>query len=242
MELKFGLIGDGVIAQKHKYTIDSIGGDIIKIYDPIKYNRGGELYCNELNKYFFEDLDYVVICSPSFLHREHTKLSLYYDKRVIVEKPASLPWEPLIDDDRISVVLQFRWLDLPKKADFVKVTMVRDEKYFKSWKGDPKETGGLFYHLFIHYIDLALILGARFEGIVQPEGRQIRLIDDMDLMKVDMNELYVKMYSDIVNKNKGVKPRDIFYLHWLLNRNGEMHGLGLDAMNKKISIESRLGG
>ena len=152
-----------------------------------------------------------------------------------------LPWESIIDDSRINVVLQLRWMDLPDSASLIKVTMVRDKNYFKSWKGDPKNTGGLFYNLFIHYIDLAMILGADFEGAVKSEGKQIRVIDDIDISKIDTDELYTKMYSDIINHNKGVKPEELFYLHWLLNRNSDIYGFGMDALNKKIYIENKLG-
>lgn len=234
--MKFGLVGDGNIAEKHRASIQSNGGEICKIYDP-KYGEE----CDQLEANFFDELDYVVICSPSHLHREHIKLALEYNKKIIVEKPAFLPWEPPIDDDRINIVLQFRWLDLPEKADKVTVTMVRDEAYFKTWKGDPKNTGGTFYNLFIHYIDLANILGAEFEGSVIPEGKQIRMVDDLDIMKLNMIDLYIKMYNDIVSWDKGVKPKDIFYLHWLLNRSSEIYGFGADVLNKKINIKSELG-
>lgn len=235
MALKFGLIGDGAIAQKHRFAIKENGAKLSRIYDP-KYKGD----CHPLDDDFFNDLYAVTICSPSHLHREHIKLALNHNVKIIVEKPAFLPWEPPIDDDRINIVLQLRWLDLPETAEKVKITMVRDEQYFKSWKGDPKKTGGLFYNLFIHYIDLADRLGAQFEGLVKPVGKQIRMIDDMDIMTFDMNDLYSRMYNDIVNHNTGVKPSDVFYLHWLLNRNSDIYGFGADVLNKKIKIKREL--
>ena len=150
----------------------------------------------------------------------------------------ALPWEPMIEDDRVNVVLQLRWIDLPEKADLVKVVMVRNDAWFKLWEGDPRKTGGLLYHLFIHYIDLALLLGARFEGLVVSEGEQIRMIDDLDIMKLDMNDLYFKMYKDTI-RGRGVKPKDLFYLHWWLDRNSDIYGYGTDLLNKKIVIEHR---
>ena len=236
MELKFGLIGDGKISERHKVAVVNNGGQITEIYDP-KYNNKKI----KLDKKFFEDKDYIIICSPSNFHRDHIKLALKYNKKIIVEKPMVLPWESIIDDDKINVVLQLRWMDLPSRANLIKIIMVRDKDYFKSWKGDPKNTGGLFYNLFIHYIDLATIIGANFEGLVKPEGKQVRMIDDIDISKIDMDELYIKMYNDIVNHNKGVKPKDFFYLHWLLNRNSNIYGFGKDALNKYIYINNKLG-
>jgi len=232
MSIKFGLIGDGKISGRHKRAVDINGGKIYKIHDP-KY---GDLSA-PLNEEFFAGLDYVIICSPSFMHREHIKMCLKYDRKIICEKPMVLPWEPKIDDDRINVVLQLRWIDLPEKADLIKVVMARDDEYFKIWEGDPRKTGGLLYHLFIHYIDLALILDAKFEGLVISEGEQIRMIDDLDIMKLDMDDLYARMYDDIINYDKGVKPKDLFYLHWWLDRNSDIYGYGTDLLNKKIIID-----
>lgn len=234
--MKFALIGDGKIAARHKIAINNNSGKINAIHDP-KYGKESA----NLDRMFFTNHDYIIICSPSNLHREHIKLALKYDKKIIVEKPAVLPWEFIIDDDRINVVLQLRWMDLPSNAGLIKVVMARDKDYFKSWKGDPKNTGGLFYNLFIHYIDLAMILGADFEGVVKPKGKQIRMIDDTDVMGIDMDSLYIKMYSDIINHNKGIKPKELFYLHWLLNRNSDIYGFGMDALNKKIRIKNKLG-
>lgn len=237
---KFALIGDGKIAEKHKKAIESLGGLIVNIYDPINKSPST---CKVLDsKTFFSDIiDYVVICSPSDLHREHTKLSLEYNKKVIVEKPMVMPWEPMVDDDRVNVVLQYRWLSLPfDKADLVEVIMVRDKEYFKSWKGNPSKTGGTFYNLFIHYIDLALKLNAKFNGKLINQGNQVRRVDDFDLFSVNMDDLYSRMYNDIVNHNKGVKPRDIFYLHWLLNRNSEIYGYGSETMDKNITLSCEI--
>lgn len=235
--IKFGLIGEGKISVRHKTAIENNGGVLYKTHDP-KYGKD----TLPLDDEFFAGLDYVTICSPSFLHREQIQLCLKYNKKIICEKPMCLPWEPFIDSDDVNVVLQLRWIDLPESADFVRSVMVRHDPYFESWEGNPKLTGGLLYHLFIHYIDLALLLGARFEGIVVQEGKQVRRIDDIDIMKLDMDDLYTRMYNDIINHDKGVKPKDLFYLHWWLNRHSNIHGFGKDLLNRKIVIEDKLSG
>ncbi len=231
--MKFSLFGDGQIAKYHKQAIKEFGGTIIGIYDP-KYND------NIIFPKFFE-ADYIVICSPSNFHLEHTKLILSkgWGSKIIVEKPACLPWQYLIDNDDINVVLQLRYLNLPDKAEKVYVKMVRNKEYFQSWKGDPKNTGGLFYNLFIHYIDLANILGADFEGIVVSEGKQERRIDDFDIMSIDMQSLYNKMYQAIINGD-GVKPKDIMYLHFIMNEFSRKYGYGKNGLNKLITIPSEL--
>lgn len=238
MKLKYGLIGYGKAAQKHEYAINNNNGEVIRIYDPALKDS----YPN-LDYAFFKDLDYAVICSPSYLHREQVKLalsSLPYDKQIIVEKPLVLPWEPMIDDNRINIVLQLRWMDLPERADVVEAIMVRDDEYYKRWEGDPLKTGGMFYHLFIHYIDLAIKLNARFEGKILPEGKQLRRVDDIDIQTIDMNLLYDKMYHDIIHYDKGVKPSDIFYIHWILERCGGKYGFA-DRYEDGVELDFKLG-
>lgn len=236
MTLRFGLIGDGRIACRHKKAIKRIGGKIVSIYDPHP-TVDKELNCEYLDNKFFRNLDFVVICSPTEFHYDHLKLVLQHDVEVIVEKPMVLPWQPVIVDQRIFVTLQLRWMDLPKKAEKVSVIAARNDAYFDGWKGDPKKTGGLFFDLFIHYIDLARRTGATFEGLIIPEGEQSRLVDDTDIMSLDMDEAYYRMYRDIVFNGVGVKPEDVAELHWLLGRYTERFGAGRDMINKQIRVK-----
>lgn len=251
--MNFGLVGDGNIAKYHKAAIEHVGGKLVAIEDP-KYRFDTKI----ITTHQIKPLDYIVIASPTYLHREHILQALEYpDAQIIVEKPMVLPWEPVagLDDDRINVVLQLRWLPgLPKSADGVFVRMVRDAEYFYSWKGDARKTGGLFFNLFIHYIDLAIKLNARFEGMVTNEGEQMRniswrveeskppgghLLNILDLQRVDMQACYNRMYESII-KGDGVKPNDLHYLNWILHRNSEIFGYGRDGMNKSISIPNEL--
>ena len=230
--IKFGLIGKGKISERHINAIKSIGGEIVQIYDPFMSNLA------KVEDLFKWDFDYTVICSPSNYHYEHIKLALKNNRKVIVEKPQQLSWQPQIDNDDINIVLQFNWLDnFPKNSDLIKVIMVRDEKYFKSWKGNIQSTGGVFPLLFIHYLDLAIKLDARFSGLVIPEGKQIRQIDDFDLNSVDMDNLYLKMYHDICYNDKGIKPKDTMFLNWLMEKAGLVYGHGYDILGKQIEFK-----
>ena len=237
MGLKFGLIGDGKIAAKHKHAVDMLGGEITEIYDPKYKNKK-----SRLSDKFFKNKDWIVICSPNHLHSKHIKMALAHNKKIIVEKPMVLPWEPVIDDDRINVVLQYRCADLPGFADRVRVVMARDKKYFEGWAGNAQMTGGLFYHLFIHYIDLAIRLKAKFVGTIISKGVQIRRVDDIDLFRFDMNDLYMKMYNDIIIHEKGVKPSELFYLYWVLERCGWKYGINSeDLVDKNVNVDCRNG-
>lgn len=230
--IKFGLIGKGTISKRHIQAIESIGGKIVQIYDPFLSNL------QKIEDLFNWDFDYTVICSPSNFHYEHVKLALKEGRKVIIEKPQQLSWQPIIDDDNINVVLQLNWVEnLPKDPYMVEVKMVRDEKYFKSWKGDIQKTGGIFPLLFIHYIDLAIKLNCKFSGMVVPFGTQIRKIDSFDLESVDMDDLYSRMYHDIVFNDKGIKPKDTMFLNWIMERAGWLFGHGYDMLGKKVEFK-----
>jgi hypothetical protein len=254
---RFGLIGNGIISKRHKEAIRHINGELIWIVDPVnapEKSNDQKIYVRQESGYLLDMVDYVVICSPTPFHRQQTKNALKRGCSVICEKPLCLPWEPLIDDDRVNVVLQLRWIkDLPKRADLVKAVMVRDAAFFKTWKGDPKQAGGFIYELFIHYIDLAILLGAGFEGEVRPDGVQERKIVSYDcsemffsqgtssiairdILRLDMQDLYNRMYEDIL-QGKGVKPKDIFYLTWVLNQQSAREGFNVGGMGKTIRIE-----
>ena len=317
--LKFALIGDGTIAKCHRKAIEHVGGELICVCDPGRY-PGGVILNDGTPTAILTELPeranwawrngrgrpiYIVICSPSHLHREQIKFilnKLPSNTQIICEKPAFLPWEPPIDDDRINICLQLQYAkDLPKKADKVIIQAVRDEAYFKSWKGDPKKTGGIFYNIFIHYIYMAHKLGADFEGRIITDGVQERKIlsnyvheelenvgspdnprrfeleaqridyntpiganrycektnsyhldlynesgidyghwkDSVDLMKIDNQSCYNAMYEDIISGG-GIKPRDLFYLMWLLSRNSEIYGYGKNGIGKLIKINKEL--
>ena len=164
-------------------------------------------------------------------------MALNDNRIVICEKPAVLPWQPVIDDDRINIVLQYRWLPDDIKGDSIDVKVVRDENYFKSWKGNPILTGGVFYNIFIHYIDLAIRKRIKFIGQIEPSGEQYRKFGNYDLQSHDMNDLYFKMYKDIVFNDNGVKPKDLFYLDWVLKHCNWKYGMGKKIMGQKIEFD-----
>lgn len=228
----FGLIGDGQQAKLHRKAIDALGHEIVEVYDVTKPRPT----CVDSN--FYKSLDYVVISTPPVHHYHWIKQALMHNTKVIVEKPMVLPWQPFIDDDRINVVLQLRWKNFTK-IKRVTLRALRGEEYQKSWKADYNQTGGMFFELLIHYIDLAMKYEADFEGIIlanHPEG-QIKLADDV---KLDSNHemLYFQMYQDIVDGH-GVKPYEVARLHYVLSVLTGVYGGTLDKLfGKRISIKS----
>jgi len=236
--MKFGLIGDGKIAKRHRQAIKHVEGKIVKIYDP-KYNENGNRppeAVSTLDRSFFKDLDWVVVASPTSCHYIHVKTALAHGKKVICEKPYVLPWQPLIDNDSVFIVLQLRWLNLPVTAEKVQVVAARNDDYFVGPKGNPALTGGLFFDLFIHYVDLARRYGCWFEGMVVKEGEESRQIDQFNLLSQDMNEAYKRMYRDIVFKGEGVTPKEFAELHWLLAKYTGRYGAGKEILGWPIRL------
>jgi len=104
-------------------------------------------------------------------------------------------------------------------------------------KGNPELTGGLFFDLFIHYIDLARRYNCTFEGLVQKEGKQERWIDDFNLMEIDMAIGYERMYRDIVFNSTGIRPSHVAELHWLLGKYTGRYGIAQDIIDKPIRVK-----
>jgi hypothetical protein len=236
--MKFGLIGDGKIAKQHRQAVEHVGGRIVKVYDP-KYNGNGMRppeAVSALDRSFFEDLDWAVVASPASCHYAHVKAALTHGKKVICEKPYVLPWEPLIDSDSVFIVLQLRWLHLPAAAEKVQVIAARNDDYFMGSKGNPALTGGLFYDLLIHYIDLARRYRCWFEGMVVRRGQESRRIDEFNLLSQDMNKAYQRMYQDIVFKGNGVTPKEYAELHWLLAKYTGRYGAGKEVLGRLIRL------
>jgi hypothetical protein len=229
--MKFGLIGDGYIAKYHKEAIKHIGGELVATYDPFDQDHKSIIRysypLSEVSALFFTELDYVVICSPSYLHYEQIKTALIYlpaGAKIICEKPAFLPWQPIIDDDRINIIMQLRNLILPK-VDLVEIQMIRDPAYMESWKGKLNLSGGFIISLFIHYIDLAIDHKCRFVGRVLDRGGNFRFADELNLLDFEVQPLFDTEYKKILS-GKGNKPKDLFYLYWVIGQLIQQYGPG----------------
>src|SRR5262245_34591268 len=100
---RFALIGAaGFVARRHLEAIHALGGQVVAALDP--HDSVGVLDRYALDtRYFAEEAgwvshltelarqgrgaDYVVVCSPNFLHARHVDLALSLGCHVICEKP-----------------------------------------------------------------------------------------------------------------------------------------------------------
>lgn len=201
----FALIGAaGYIAPRHLRAIKDTNNALVAAYD--KFDSVGVMdsffpeasfftemelfdrHCSKL-KTSGQQIDYVSICTPNYLHDAHMRYGLRLGADVICEKPLVLnPWniDALAEVERetghkIYNILQLRLhqsiIDLKKKIESgpkdkiydVDLTYItsRGSWYYTSWKGDVHKSGGVATNIGVHFYDMiSWIFGAVKENIV----------------------------------------------------------------------------
>ena len=186
----FVLVGAaGYIAPQHFKAIKNTKNNLLAAYD-IAQNVGvidsffpdANFFFNfyEFKKYIVKNskkIDYLVICTPNYLHFKFISLAIKYNLNVICEKPLVLNIHQLKVLKRrtknfkkeIYCILQLRLnknlIKLRSKLNFkrniiAKVDYItyRGEWFFKSWKGNQNKSGGLATNIGIHLFDILVWL------------------------------------------------------------------------------------
>ncbi|HUM52715.1 MAG TPA: Gfo/Idh/MocA family oxidoreductase [Chitinophagales bacterium] len=185
MTKNFAIIGAaGYIAPRHLKAIKEIGGNLVAALDIADsvgildaYFPDCEFFKDEFAFYDFlmekTSIDYLVVCSPNYLHEEHCYAGLKLNADVICEKPLTLTIESLnnlIDAEsytnkNIYTILQLRLhpmlqelkneihLEKKYKVEIIYNTP-RGKWYHNSWKGDEQKSGGIATNIGIHLFDL----------------------------------------------------------------------------------------
>jgi len=196
----FALLGvAGYIAPRHLRAIKEVDGNLLAACDPNdsvgvidSYFPDAEFFTEierfdrflELKRREGTKLDYLVVCTPNYLHDAHCRLGLRLGMDVICEKPVTInPWnlDQLMELEKefqrdIHPILQLRLhpeaeklegemrlasLALPwNDANFHNVTLryitARGKWYDQSWKGNETKSGGLMMNIGVHFIDLLM--------------------------------------------------------------------------------------
>jgi UDP-N-acetyl-2-amino-2-deoxyglucuronate dehydrogenase len=202
---KFSLIGAaGYIAPRHMKAIKDTGNNLVAAIDPndsvgiidsyfpdAAFFTEFERFDRHLEKLKRqnEKVDYVVICSPNYLHDAHIRFGLRYGSDVICEKPIVLnPWniEALEDIEKetghkIYNILQLRLhksiIALKKKVESAPADKIfdfdltyqtsRGNWYYTSWKGDVRKSGGIATNIGVHFFDmLGWVFGELKQNVV----------------------------------------------------------------------------
>lgn len=162
--MKFCLIGSGFIMPRHAQSIFETGGKITEI---VTTAYGEENWKNIVDK---TSADCVVVLTPNDLHASMVRYAASKGKMVLCEKPLTFNAREataLSSLPNVYTVLQLRYHPLAIKmkqtvehVDYKNIDMdisvYRDEKYNKGWKGDSIRSGGILFNLGIHYFDLLL--------------------------------------------------------------------------------------
>ena len=184
---KFAVIGAaGYIAPRHLKAIKDLGHEITSAYD-INDSVGiidsispDSEFFTEFERFFHhaytQNLDYISVCSPNYLHLSHISAGLRLGCDVICEKPlVSTPSE--IDElaaieketgKRVYNILQLRChssitglkekVTSDNKSDKYEVDLTyitsRGKWYQESWKGDPRKSYGVAMNIGIHFFDM----------------------------------------------------------------------------------------
>lgn len=186
-KIRIGIVGCGRISKSHFDSIEARADELelVAVCDTDssvlnvhheKYNVPMYLHLKEMLKN--EDLDLVVLCTPSGLHASQAELVAKNSVNVITEKPMATRWHDGIrmvkacDDAGVAlfVVKQNRrnsTLQLLKKAidkgRFGRIYMVninvfwtRPQEYYDTakWRGTWEFDGGAFMNQASHYVDL----------------------------------------------------------------------------------------
>lgn len=207
----FVLIGvAGYIAPRHLKAIKDTGNHLVAAID--KHDCVGiidryfpdadfftefERFDRHIDKLQREgiSIDYVVVCTPNYLHDAHIRFGLRIGANVICEKPLVLnPWNvdalQKIEQEsvgKVYTILQLRLhpsiIALKNKIDTSDPTVkhqinldyvtARGKWYHYSWKGDISKSGGIATNIGVHFFDMLVwIFGEKIKNTVTHHSSQ----------------------------------------------------------------------
>lgn len=240
--MNFGLIGvGGYVAPRHMQAIKDTGNElkvaldlndsvgVIDEYFPnCKFFTSQEAFDRHIVKY--EDLDYMSVCSPNYLHEAHCKLGMRLGADVICEKPLSTTVDNLMQLKKVENMTSRRafsilQLRLHPEISQLKHTIENNKKhlvnlkyitprepwYFQTWKGNEKQSGGIEANIGIHFFDMLIWL---FGDVIQVE--------------VTERNKYI---------SSGVLELENANVEWFLSLNKENLPKGVDAFYRSITID-----
>ncbi|NCB08463.1 MAG: Gfo/Idh/MocA family oxidoreductase, partial [Bacteroidia bacterium] len=219
-------------------------------------------------------IDMVTICTPNYMHPSHIRFALRNGADAICEKPLVIyPEEMHIIKDieaetgkRVFTVLQLRChpaiLALKKEIDQAGDKMydidlsyitTRGKWYLKSWKGDPKKSGGVATNIGIHLFDMITWIFGKVQnntvhiyeadkaaGFLQLEKARVRWflsLDYRDLPKVATDK-GMRTYRSITVNGKEIEFSGGFTdLHTVTYQNiFAGNGFGIDDARESIEL------
>ncbi|RLE78077.1 MAG: inositol 2-dehydrogenase [Thermoprotei archaeon] len=178
-----GVVGLGRIGQLHAEIFNSKipNAKLVAVSDVVenlvksaseKFNVKGYLSYEEMLR--DAEVDAVVICTPTFLHKDMIMLAAEYHKHILCEKPLTVTVkeaeEVLSKISNSNVILQvgymrrfdYAYQEAKKKINagdighpVAFIGIARDPAPPPGWAADPKLSGGIFLDMLSHDFDMA---------------------------------------------------------------------------------------
>lgn len=171
--LKVGIIGLGRIGQLHAQNIKQLSEfELVGCYDPFVTEFEEFRVYQDIEQFLAnDDIQAVLICSPSNLHCQHVLLAAKYQKHIFCEKPIGLNEPDIIEAIGVckhaGLKLQVGFnRRFDKHFSALKQRMEHIEDYkpqiIKITSRDPyppsqeylQQSGGIFFDMMIHDFDL----------------------------------------------------------------------------------------
>ena len=252
MKRNFAIIGCGRIAQRHAEQIKRVG-NLVAVCD-IEISKAEHL-ANQFNAKSYTCIDkmlkneptieIVSVCSPNYLHKEHTISSLQAGKDVLCEKPLAIKVsdaQAMIKaaksyNKKLFVVKSSRYnycikilkeiIDNKKLGKIysfnLNLVWNRPNSYFQNnWKGTTEKDGGILFTQFSHYIDaLFWLLGEvdSFSGFRSSRS-------DKNIEFEDTGAIALKMKSGVIGT-----------MHYSINAFEKNQEISFDIISENATIK-----
>ena len=230
--MNFAMIGAaGFVAPRHMKAIKEIGGKLVAALDPhdsvgvldsyfpdCAFFTEFERFDRFCSKFIYEDqgIDWVVVCSPNYLHDAHCRFGLRIGASVICEKPLTLTERNLDElqkvedasEGRIYTILQLRLIELISKDVITNSTKgsvlyitPRGRWYDHSWKSDEGKSGGLTTNIGIHLFDyLIYVFGEPYNFTLLNSGTHRTISGRISFKKIEI-DFILSLESDRVRRS-----------------------------------------
>lgn len=212
--IRLGLVGCGRISKNHFESIEQLAKDVqliavcdvdlkvLKVHAD-KYKVPG--YVNMDDMLSAENLDLVVICTPSGIHPQQAILAAQYGVHVLTEKPMGTCLADgvamvkaceeagvrlfVVKQNRRNATLQLlkKAVDQSRFGQIYNVAMnvfwTRPQEYYNQgngWRGTWELDGGAFMNQASHYIDLLTWIVGPVESVMAFTATQARQIEAED--------------------------------------------------------------
>lgn len=261
--INFALVGCGRISKRHAELLGKNminGAKLISVCDihlpkalSVANLYNVKAYDNMDIMMQNENVDIVVVLTPSGLHSEHVINLSKYKKNIIVEKPMALNNEDanlMIDacnknECKLFVILQNRF-NIPviklreaiEKGRFgkiilgtVRVRWARSQEYYDqdSWRGSKSMDGGVISNQAIHHIDLLEWMIGDVESVFAKTSTSLLNIEAEDTAVVTIK--FKNGALGIIEATVATRPKDLEGSISILGEKGSVV-IGGFAVNK----------